>query len=190
MKKIIIFLIAVITFNACSNKIITYDDATKYNRRLASLVIKVQNPLDSLEAYLLTFKQNLEYDTTNQYNNLNFDKDLTEFLLKRTKNEIQSSIEELNYFDYKTEDNNFKQTVEKSLIKIKKTLDSDFQTIIDTLSNPNTCSSRQVLLSILPYGKSSYLSYQAAIDSIIVNQLKFSANHNYVIEKNLIRFNF
>ncbi|MBN2893891.1 MAG: hypothetical protein JXL97_18625 [Bacteroidales bacterium] len=189
MNKILLVSLIFAVLSSCTNK--TIKDPKEYNSRISSLVIQVQNPLDSIEGYLLNLKFKLELDTSKIYSAENdFDAETIDFLLNRTQEKIDFAKDEIINIEFISGDTDFKPAVEKFIPQIENSLKNDFIPLIDILKNSINKKNRDILKEISPYGKSGFVNYQSAMDSIVVGQLKFNAKNKYIINEHLLRFNF
>lgn len=192
MKNTILFLIVIILFINCSNsKKITISDPILYNDALAGIIHNVQITVDSLENYLLTTKITLEQTPDSVFVLKNdIDTVLLNSLYKNSLKKIDWAKNELNKIEYKTDDYKYKASVLKGISMIDSVLLLDFKPLIDTLYTCNHSSYLQVVYAMIPYGKSSYTKYSAAFDTIMSAQMRFDLKNKYILEKNIIRFNF
>lgn len=185
---ILLILFSLIVYSCHQNN---FSDPVEYNENIAKLVIQVQNPFDSLEAELLFLKQKLEKDSAKIFNLSNdVDIEMIYNLIDNAGNQINTSKIIIKKISYKKGDEFFKSSVVKSLELMEKSLNNDFIPLVHVLQNSDNKTNHSVLVEIIPYGLSGFKNYQAAIDSCVNGQQKFNAQHNYIIDDYLLRFNF
>jgi len=176
-------------FVSCDNSK-TIKNPQDYNQILAPVVISVQNPLDSLENYLLTVKFRLDEDSTLIFKtDNNLDTLLMNKLIEKTYSKINEGKNTLSEYEFYETDNLFKPQIIKSFDIIKSSLDSDFTPLIEILIKSDNKKSKEILNQIIPFGKNGFINYERAIDSIIVGQSKFLKKYKLENEY-IIRFNF
>lgn len=189
MKKVF-FLAIIILFSLVACKKYKTDDPFLYNKIITSNVIFVQNPLDSLEAYLIDLKTNSENDPKGLFILSNVDTILLSNLYYNVlKNNIIAK-KNISLIELKSGDTIFKPVVLNSLNNIEHILVTYFRPLIDTIYASNKRNNLDLVYAILKNGKSGYMEYKATVDSMISAQQKFDAINKYVIGDKIIKFNF
>ncbi len=184
-----LFVILTIFLTSCNNR--TTSNPITYNNAVTAIIFSVQLSVDSLEAYLLSTKLRLqEYPDSNFILLNEIDTSSLNNLYKNAIKKTNWGITEINNISFKEKDTIFKPAILKGFELTKKTLSENFKPLIDTLYSCDNVTYKNVVYSMLPQGKESYTNYSAAFDTIMIGQQKFNSQHKYLIDSNLIRFNF
>lgn len=190
MKNLFYTLFIAVLIMSCS-KTKTYKDVNDYNKAIISNFYKVQLLNDSLERELLRIKYLLEMSPTEKYKCSNYIDttklyNLFNSCLVSTA-EARKNIKKI-YFE---QDSFFKPSILKALDMIEQNLKINFKPLCDSVLYMNDKVNIEVLNSILPLGKASYMNYQSAFDTIYKGQMILNSRLNYKIDNNLIiRFAF
>ncbi len=177
-------------FTTCNKNKVVIEDPQKYNKTITGIILPVQIKVDSLEAYLLNLKFELEQHPDSIFYTKNIDSIFLLSILQESKKQIKTSKKQIKNIEFANKDTLFKPAILKGLKLIDFSLENDFSPLIDTIFAYNGKKNSELITAMLKHGKQGYINYSAAFDTIITGQMKFNRKHNYIIEKNIIKFRF